>query len=342
MKAVSAVIVVILLLMISVSLAGFAYVFITTTASTTMETGTEMIEQTTSTILAQMKIDSVSDNRVYVRNTGKVDLTGFSVYVNDKKVNISAPSSIAPGAIGSITMYSFISKDDSIKVTSGGGTTAVQKAADPCASSSVVLCLKFDDCTARDSSGYGNDGNLINSPTCVDGISGKAFEFDAGLNQQISVPDDPSIHLDGKDFTITILLKPQPQAGYRFAYQKWRPNLYISNNDASWSFELHDTAWPGGNPVPVSIYELIDGSKWYFVAQSVKQESSPGAYDGQNKGIIVVPNGTVLTAVRNDIGTTVGSDGANMLLSQRGWMASGNVYYEGIIDEVRIYNKAIY
>jgi FlaG/FlaF family flagellin (archaellin) len=179
MKAVSAVIVIILMLMISVSLAGFAYMFLTTTATSTMESGTELIEQTTSSVLARMKIDSIADNKVYIRNIGKVDLTGFSVYVNDELANISAPSSIAPGQVDSIRVYSLIKENDEIKITSERGTTMIERAPDPCDSSSVVLCLKFDEgsgTTASDSSKYNNDGTLSgtiigNFENTLDGFS---------------------------------------------------------------------------------------------------------------------------------------------------------------------------
>ena len=144
MKAVSGVIIIIIMLLISVSLAGLAYMFITATATETMQSGTEIIEHTTSSVLSRMKIDSIADNIIYIRNIGSVDLTNFSLFVNNRNVNFLAPDSIAPGEIGKIIVYDVISEGDDIKVTSARGTIALQKAPDPCNSPSVVLCLRFD------------------------------------------------------------------------------------------------------------------------------------------------------------------------------------------------------
>ncbi len=72
----------------------------------------------------------------------------------------------------------------------------------------LVLCLsssdwagvlghwKFDDgsgLTAKDSSGKGNNGKLINGPTWVTGQIGKALKFD-GVDDYVDVPNSASLN----------------------------------------------------------------------------------------------------------------------------------------------------
>jgi uncharacterized protein YpmB len=126
MQGISTIIVTILLLMISVSLASFGYIFFTQVMSSTTQAGTEAIEQVSTSLLAGMKIDSISTNSVYVRNTGKVNLTQFAVFVNDALVSSSAPSSVLPGDVATITLSSSLNSGDVVKVTSGQGAIAIK------------------------------------------------------------------------------------------------------------------------------------------------------------------------------------------------------------------------
>ena len=325
MKALSAVIVVILMLMISISLAAFAYMFFMATASITMESGTEMVEQTTSSMLAKMKIDSISDNKVYIRNIGNVDLTGFSVYVNNEKVNISAPISIAPDQVDSITIYGFIKEDDSIKVTTARGVMAIEKAPDPCDSSSVVLCLKFDEGSgsiAYDSSKYNNDGGLVGSPSWVQGKYGSALEFSGGNWVDFTCnyfPTGPSPHtisawvyydkIDGVWTEQGVIAFGTTWASYQNRF------LFVRSRNLAVAYGNNDYISP--YPVPTG--------KWIFITWVYNTTHDLIYVNGELVGIRL--SGTVNTVINND-----------HFVGHSAW--GGN--FDGKIDEVRVYNKAIY
>ena len=126
MKGVSAVIVMILILLISVALTGLGYLFFTEVLTSVTTAGEESISQSVTSMLSQMRIESVSaaSNNIYIRNTGKVNLTDFTVYVNDGLViPTSAPSSLAPGSVGTIEMPS-LNRGEIVKVTAAQGATA--------------------------------------------------------------------------------------------------------------------------------------------------------------------------------------------------------------------------
>ena len=129
MRGVSAIIVTILLLMISVSLASFAYMFFTRTFSSVADTGSETVEHMTTSMLANINIDSISadNDKVYIRNTGKTDLTQFYVYVNNNiDSGASAPSSVIAGDIDEITLSVDIVPGDVIKVSTAEGAIAIK------------------------------------------------------------------------------------------------------------------------------------------------------------------------------------------------------------------------
>jgi FlaG/FlaF family flagellin (archaellin) len=343
MHGVSAVIVVIMLLMISVSLAGLAYTFATAMVTETTETGSEMIEQTTSSMLAQMTIESIGDNNVYIRNTGQTDLSSFSVYVNDKSVDISAPSSIPPGQLDSISIHSIINKDDIIKVTSARGTSAIKSVPDPCKSSSVVICLRFDESsgtTASDSSGYRNDGTLVNmEPTdWVSGKYGNALQFD-GTNEYVLT------ELNGvfeQEMTLSVWFSISDWGSravmgryhYTSVDQGWMlyRNSHWANGQVGWIFRYRDTSDNSGYILPM--YNNLDQNRWYHAIAVIYPDGSYKTFLNDT----LYTEGTVSNFVswggnnmNPNIKLTVGRGGETV-----GW------YFNGMIDEVRIYNKAIY
>lgn len=127
MRGISAIIVTILLLMISVSLASFGYIFLTQVMSETTQAGTEAVEQMSTSLLAGMKIDSMTSNTIYIRNTGKVDLTNFAVYIDnalDSSISVDIDP-LPPGGLATITSVS-ISSGNTVKVTSGEGAIAIK------------------------------------------------------------------------------------------------------------------------------------------------------------------------------------------------------------------------
>jgi flagellin-like protein len=86
MRGVSEVIAIILILMITISLAGLAYMFMSTTMSDTTTAASSTVSSTTNTMLKSFRVESIHDNTVYIRNTGTADLYNVSVYVNDTPV----------------------------------------------------------------------------------------------------------------------------------------------------------------------------------------------------------------------------------------------------------------
>jgi len=62
----------------------------------------------------------------------------------------------------------------------------------------------------------------------------------------------------------------------------------LTADNQYWSFELQDNA--GSKPIGIT---LPIEDRWYYVCQSVTQESSPGAFNGKHKATILLDDGQV-------------------------------------------------
>ncbi|MFQ5405717.1 MAG: LamG-like jellyroll fold domain-containing protein [Candidatus Micrarchaeia archaeon] len=74
----------------------------------------------------------------------------------------------------------------------------------------LVASWRFDEgagTVAKDSSGNENHGTLNGNPQWTDGKLGKAIEFD-GVGDYVEVPSSTSLDIDGKSFTISMWVKP--------------------------------------------------------------------------------------------------------------------------------------
>ena len=126
----------VLLLMISVSVTSLGYVAFTSFFSKVTSSSEQAISQTLTTMLAQMKIESMSyanpTTRVFIRNVGKVDVTNFTAYYNDNIVpsaNLQLPpgNTIAPGAVGNLNITGNLAPSGTtVKVTTAQSAIAIQ------------------------------------------------------------------------------------------------------------------------------------------------------------------------------------------------------------------------
>jgi hypothetical protein len=197
---------------------------------------------------------------------------------------------------------------------------------------------------ASDSSGNGNDGALINGPGWDDGKFGSALEFD-GWSTYVNCGNGPSLDITeeitvvawvkfnavdyknaaGGLFTIAAKGYPDaltPHAGWWFSYDN-------RNNGQSFNYTCFGNkvgGWAGGgNNLSGRIFQFNKG-EWYHIAITV----------GESIGKMYV-NGTQLGADKPF---------ANLILSDTSrdlsiGCADTSWYFNGLIDEVAIFNVAL-
>ncbi len=193
------------------------------------------------------------------------------------------------------------------------------------------LLMSFDDGTASDESGNLNDGTIngavwtsgtIHGATQVGGRVGNALEFD-GDDDYVEVPDSPELRLE--EHTIEAWIKPTSSVvdwarivgkgdGKNRNYGLWRHSdgyilcqIYGSPSNVNC---LSDNSYPVG--------------EWYHAACT---------YDGSNvkmyiDGLNVKTCPYTGTPVTSSDPVTIG-------------YAGFHTFFNGIIDEVRIYNRAL-
>jgi len=183
---------------------------------------------------------------------------------------------------------------------------------------------------AHDISGYGNDGVVYGNPSRAPGKYGNAIDFD-GYNDYVLVADSGSVSVGDGDYTISAWIYPHSVSGKYGIVTKVKNN---SNKEYAFSIE-------GG---------------------ALTLEVEANANDGKEAtGVVVVPNVWQHVMVVFDSATTdatfyvddqlqeVVSDSINKLpvyfndkLHIGRWGGSyNNSYFNGVIDDVRIYNYAL-
>ncbi len=319
MRGVSEVIAIILILMITISLAGLAYMFMSTTMADVTSSAGSTVDTTTSSMLTSFKIETMDISKVYVRNTGQNTITSLSVYVNDVPAHINmTPTSIAPGQIGTITIYDFIMEDDTIKITSPSGFSTTKKAPDPC--EKAVGCWKFDEgsgTVAYDSSPYDNMGALVGMETTdwINGKYGKALNFD-GSEEYVIVNDAAQYNI-ADEITIEMIMLVNSQD------QDWEDFFYKNGDRLETRGIGNKGIWWMGS----STSNLYEYNRWFQISyvSSFSQNKSWFYVDG-----VQVSNSPYYTRLPLKAGSIyIGSV----------WAGES---FNGSIDEVRIYNRAIY
>jgi len=191
----------------------------------------------------------------------------------------------------------------------------------------LVLWLKFNEGSgniAYDSSFYNNHGTIYGA-TWTDGKFGKALSFD-GVDDYVDCGNDESLYITD---TITVEAWVKPAA-------EWLKNeeqhvVTDHFNNIGWSLEfwngvpyfyfIYGANWEEGH-YTVCGPEVLQTNRWYHMV---------GTYDKYAKKLRIYINGE-LVGEKNTDGEAINTTGEV-------WI--NNKKFNGIIDEVRIYNRAL-
>lgn len=176
-----------------------------------------------------------------------------------------------------------------------------------------------------DASGTGNVGSRAGAAWSTTGRYGGAMSFN-GSNARVDVPDAPSLRLSS-GLTVEAWLRPTTtNAAWRSAVLKESPGglayaLYSQTtaNRAAGYVNL------GGSDIEARASVALAANTWTHVAVT---------YDGTS--LRVFRNGTLVGSVTAP-GSIISSTGALRIGGNTVW----GEYFSGLIDEVRIYNRAL-
>lgn len=204
----------------------------------------------------------------------------------------------------------------------------------------------FDDGTAKDSSNRRLHGKLVGKPLSQEGLTGKAFEFN-GVGDGIKIPDSNGINRGGpfRNRTVAALFyctkvnQNQKQVIFEaggitkgLAIYVYKSRVYVG----AWNMPNYN--WNGSY-----LFADIKSRQWYYVAlvlrnatNSIQSDKLEMWLDGQ---LIGKAKGAQLQAHGQDIGIAHVSQ--HTKYHDGGGRGRDVDWFEGVIDEVVIYNAAL-
>ena len=187
---------------------------------------------------------------------------------------------------------------------------------------------KFDEGSgtiAYDASGNGNDGTLVNGPNWVDGKRGGALGFD-GSSNYVDCGNDESLNITD-EITISAWIYPK---GF---HDHWP---CIVSKGPSW--ESGVTLWMNWNGL---ISFAIAGQHYYFQYVDLNSWNHVVAtFSLSDEKILVYKNGLSSSPIGRNTALP-GHDSMRVGISSPGTYPSGYGQFNGLIDDVRIYDRAL-
>jgi len=178
---------------------------------------------------------------------------------------------------------------------------------------------------AADSSGEGNDGQLMREPAWVDGKFGSALEF--GSNKYVDCGDDKSLSI-----TKTITVQAWVEFGGSPSSAIIISKYGVSGSGLSYMLVINgDSGAPGKASFYLSGWKhfrtQINDSDWHHLAATVSSEGIDLYVDGE----LDSHYGGVSSISASNSTVTIGAPNSN------GWGTS----FKGVIDDVAIFDVAL-
>jgi hypothetical protein len=199
----------------------------------------------------------------------------------------------------------------------------------------------------KDASNNGNDGTLINGPQWISGKYGSALKFD-GSNKYVEIPDDPSLRAENNKITIELWFKrDKVPTGVQCLINKIGdgPDTVFTDYNVTYYISVPSSGSSSGGVITefnsqfsyfiaygsYSFTESVDFGlirdyNWHHLAETYDGNILKSYLDGS---IISTKVTTTKKMPLNDQPVRIG--GENIFHNQ----------FNGTIDEVKIYNRAL-
>ena len=223
------------------------------------------------------------------------------------------------------TYYYRVTAEDAAGNISAGSTEASATASTP-PPTGLVAAYGFDagsGTTAVDQSGNGNTGTLSNATWAAGGKFGSALSFN-GTNAAVAVPDANSLDLT-TGMTIEGWVKPASGGGWQTLIVKEQPGNLVYGLYANTDSNKPQAQVTIGSPKLLDGTATVPAGLWTHLAAT---------FDGTTERLYV--NGTQVSSL---------AVSGSILTSSSPLKIGGNAiwgeWFNGLIDEVRVYNRAL-
>ncbi len=339
-KGITPVVSVILLLLITISIVGFSLIFFQRTAQGAGEEAQTQLQQQLASASESFEIVNIDKNKVYVKNTGTANLQNLKFYVDGSAVQNATPISIAPNRVGEIILNNSQLAQvpgDRLRVTSVGFSQDEQA---KFYGKETIAYWRFDESdgrTVKDYSGNGNDGTFVgenwndgtvNGATPTTGKFGNALKFD-GVDDYVDAGEFIENGIPAVTVSAWIKADSIVDTGGIFSTEG-NPGNIILGFDATTKFRFRVYETGGGEAQAETTISDFVGN-WKHVVGTF--DSSLGS-----EQIKLYVNG-ILEDTTNLAGDgIIRTPGLKLRIgNDRG----APRVFDGLIDEVRIYNRAL-
>ncbi|HUU19207.1 MAG TPA: LamG-like jellyroll fold domain-containing protein [Sedimentisphaerales bacterium] len=197
-----------------------------------------------------------------------------------------------------------------------------------------------------DDSANSNTANLIGSPQVVDGLKGKALQFN-GTSDGVHIPDAATVNLSTHQnrtviaiFQCADVTKPEKQVVYEEGGTTRGLTIYVHESlvyAGGWNLSDYTPEWTG-----TFLSAPISSGAWYAVAMVVRDGIAAQEDDKfemwMDGELIATGPGGQLQSRSNDCG--IGYANAQTKFHD-GNFTGGGSYFEGTVDEIWIVNAAL-
>ncbi len=176
--------------------------------------------------------------------------------------------------------------------------------------------------TALDTSGNGNNGTLTGGVVPTQGKIGQGLKFD-GVNDTVTIANSASNNITGNQ-SASAWIKYNASVGSGTIVHKYLQSFlgqYVGVNTGNVSFNIRQGTWKSAS---YATSNFVVG-KWYHLV---------GVYDGIN--VILYVNGAVVATT-----ALTGLADSSVLGASIGGAVDATNFVAGLIDDVRIYNRAL-
>lgn len=261
--------------------------------------------------------------------------SGNKVPDASNNIYIGGSNSALNGAIDDVRIYNRVLGATEISALYAAGGTKVNSSRSSIRgpANGLVGYWTFDgpdvvSTTLYDRSGQTNNGTSAGGPLPTSGKLGQAFKFD-GVDDRISAGNASSIQLVSGDYTLAAWVKPVSVSGRQWIIAKTANSsakaysLLVNNGEVSVDGE------EGGNDGVVSTTNAsLTPGNWYHLAATMT--SSTLAVKIYVDGVEKTTTGSIPARPTETVSDL-----------EIGWSQYINEYFNGLIDDVRIYNRAL-
>jgi hypothetical protein len=187
---------------------------------------------------------------------------------------------------------------------------------------------------ARDQSGQGNHGDVTSfgKEAVRSGKVGQALELD-GVDDTIQIPDTATTNVTGSQITMAAWVYPHTVTGRNtFFIIKCAggANGYMLYLSAGGGGDGGAMIYNGTMYAAVETLAPLSPDTWTFLVGTYNSADQIKIYVNGNLNNSAAPNGNIAS-----------SAGGDLYLSIEGWQAENNYKFDGLMDEVRIYDRAL-